>query len=247
MQRRAPAPVPLTEDPLAGAAAPPARPHWEGHRDRLRARLLANGETLPDYEILEALLFAAIPRIDVKPVAKALLAEFGGLGPLLAASPAALERSSLGNRPAARALLKAVHAAALHVGTREMRDDVLSSWAAVEAYLRRRLGAARSEQVRVLYLDHRNRLIADEAQGDGTATAAPLYPVAVARRAVQLDAKAVILAHNHPSGDATPSRTDVEVTRAVQRALQALEIQLHDHVVLGHDQTVSLRRLGLLD
>jgi DNA repair protein RadC len=246
MQRRAPAPVPLYEDPLAGDGVA-LRPHWEGHRDRLRARLLAGGDALPDYEILEALLFAAIPRIDVKPLAKALLAEFGGLGPLLAATPEALEKSALETRPAARALLKAVHAASLHVGTREFADDVLGSWSAVEAYLKRRLGAERSEQVRVLYLDHRNRLLADEAQGNGTAVAAPLYPVAVARRAVQLDAKAVILAHNHPSGDPTPSRADVETTRAVQRALTALEIQLHDHVIVGAGKPVSMRSLGLLD
>ncbi|GIL41373.1 JAB domain-containing protein [Roseiterribacter gracilis] len=247
MQRRAPAPVPLYEDPLAGTHDAVLRPHWEGHRDRLRARLLAGGDALPDYEILEALLFAAIPRIDVKPLAKALLAEFGGLGPLLAATPKALEKSALETRPAARALLKAVHAASLHVGTRELSDDVLASWGAVERYLQRRLGAERSEQVRVLYLDHRNRLLADEAQGNGTAVAAPLYPVAVARRAVQLDAKAVILAHNHPSGDPNPSRADVETTRAVQRALTALEIQLHDHVIVGAGKPVSMRSLGLLD
>ncbi len=229
------------------AAAHRTGPHHTGHRDRLRRRLIEGGPAaLADYELLETVLFAAIPRRDVKPLAKALLAEFGSLGGLLAAEPAALAgRGGLG--PPAVALIRAVAA----IGERALRDQVmarpiLGGWQQLLDYLRVALRHRKAEEFRLLFLDRKNALIADEAQQRGTVDHAPVYPREVARRALELHASAVIMVHNHPGGDPTPSRADIEVTRQVAQALGAVQITLHDHLIIGRNDHASFKTLGLL-
>ena len=230
----------------AGSKAAPIA-HHAGHRDRLRRRLIEGGAAaLGDYELLELVLFSAIPRRDVKPLAKALLAEFGSLGGVLAADPAALGgRGGLG--PPAVALIRAIAA----IGERALRDQVmarpvLAGWRQLLDYLQAALRHRRAEEFRLLFLDRKNALIADEVQQRGTVDHAPVYPREVARRALELHASAVIMVHNHPGGDPTPSRADIEVTRQVAKALAAVQVTLHDHLIIGRDEPASFKSLGLL-
>jgi DNA repair protein RadC len=190
-------------------------------------------------------LFRSIPRADVKPLAKALLARFGGLAGVLGASEAEL-RTVKGVGEQAAQDLKLAHEAAIRMGRENVaKRTVISSWSALLAYVRLALAQETREQFRVLFLDKKNQLIADEVMGQGTVDHAPVYPREVARRALELSASAVILVHNHPSGDPTPSQADVEMTRQVVEAGKALRIAVHDHLVVGRDGVASLKALGL--
>jgi DNA repair protein RadC len=228
-------------------AGPGDTPHYHGHRDRLRRRLLDTGaDSLADYEVLEMLLFAAIPRRDVKPLAKALIGTFGSLAAVLAAAPLRLMREG-GLSENAAAFLKTVHAAGLRLGREAVaKRAVLGSWATLTDYLRSAMAHEAAEQVRVLFLDRKNGLMRDEVQSRGTIDAAALYPREVVKRALELGAAALILVHNHPSGDPTPSLEDVAITKAVIAAAEPLGLVVHDHIIVGRDRTASLRGLGLI-
>jgi DNA repair protein RadC len=230
-------------------AAKPARgpqAHQVGHRERLRERALAGGlAALPDYEVLELLLFRAIPRGDVKPLAKQLIARFGSLAGVLGAAHEEL-RTVKGVGEGAALELKLVQEAALRTARAAVaRRPVISSWSALLTYVKQALAHEAREQFRVLFLDKKNQLIADEVMNRGTVDHAPVYPREVARRALELSASAVILVHNHPSGDPTPSAADVDMTRQVADALRTLRIAIHDHLVVGRDGVASFKALGL--
>jgi DNA repair protein RadC len=218
----------------------------EGHRQRLRARLLAAGpEALADHEMLEIALFA-LPRRDTKSLARALLARFGSFARVIAA-PVQDLLAVEGLGEAGAASLKAVQAAALRLLRSEVIDQpVLTNWDRLMAYLNAELSRERIEQFRVLFLDKRNRLLADEAQQRGTVDHTPVYPREVAKRALELHATALILVHNHPSGDPTPSRDDIAMTEQIKAAASALSIVLHDHIVVGNGRWLSFRKEGLL-
>ena len=229
-----------------GADAESEAPHYLGHRDRLRLRARRGGvEALPDYELLELFLYRSIPRADVKPLAKALLARFGGLAGVLAA-PIGDLRQVAGVGEAVALDLKLMQEAALRLGRETLaKRPLISSWSALLAYVRAELAYAPREQFRVLFLDKKNCLIADEMLGSGTVDHAPVYPREVARRASELSASAVILLHNHPSGDPTPSAADIDMTRQTVEALRPLRIAVHDHLVVGRDGVASFKALGL--
>nr|WP_246504194.1 DNA repair protein RadC [Plastoroseomonas arctica] len=217
-----------------------------GHRARMREKLLkAGSDALLDHELLEMVLFLALPRRDTKPIARALIARFGGFAGAITAPLTALrDVPELGE--AGAAALKTVQAAALRLMRLEVLDrPVLNNWDALIGYLNAALGRESVEQFRVLFLDTRNRLIADEAQARGTVNHTPVYPREVVKRALELHATALILVHNHPSGDPRPSRADIDMTEEVRVAASALGITLHDHLVIGRGQHVSFRREGL--
>ncbi|WP_041793606.1 RadC family protein [Pararhodospirillum photometricum] len=221
------------------------KPLYVGHRGRLRERFLAAPESLPDYELLELLLFLAHSRTDVKPLAKKLLARFGTFAEVINATPEDLRRTD-GVGDAAVAALKTVQVAAVRLLQGQvMNQPVLGSWDRVLEYCHARLDGQRTEQVRLLFLDSRNRLIADEMQQQGTINHAPIYPREVVRRALELHAAAVILVHNHPSGDPTPSAADQDMTLQVRDGLRAVGIALHDHLVIARGGHVSFRAQGL--
>ncbi len=239
----------MTAPPDATDTVPSSggEPHHSGHRDRLRQRLLTAGApALADYEIIELLLFAAIPRRDVKPLAKQLIATFGSLGAVLSATPTQLtQRGGLGDGSVA--LLKVVQAAAERMLKEQVADrPVIGSWQSLLDYLGVAMKFGATEQVRLLFLDRKNALLADEIPAQGTVDQAPIYPREVARRALELGASALILVHNHPSGDPTPSRADIEMTKAVARAIEAVGVTLHDHVIIGRKGHSSFKSLGLL-
>ncbi len=218
-----------------------------GHRERLRTRFLAGGaDALPDYEMLELVLFAAIPRRNVKPLAKALLARFGSFADVIAAAPERLrEMPRIGDGAVAQ--LKIVEAAALRLArTRVLGKPALSSWTALIDYCAAAMGRHATEEFRVLFLDRKNVLIDDEVQSRGTVDHAPVYPREIVKRALELGASALILVHNHPSGDPTPSRADIEMTREIVAAAKALKIVIHDHLVIGRGGHASFKSLGLL-
>jgi DNA repair protein RadC len=222
-------------------------PHYHGHRDRLRARFLdAGSEALADYELLELVLFRAIPRRDVKPLAKALIEKFGSFAEVIGAPRQRLsEVGGLGN--AAITEIKLVQAAATRLARVLVKArPVLSSWSGVLDYCRSAMAFADKEQFRVLFLDKRNQLIADELQQTGTVDHTPVYPREVVKRALELSATAIILVHNHPSGDPTPSRADIQMTQAVVAVAQPLGIAVHDHLIVGKDGHASLKGLKLI-
>jgi DNA repair protein RadC len=224
-----------------------AAPGHLGHRSRLRNRLLTAGPAaLADHELLEMLLFIALPRRDTKPIARDLIGRFGGFAEALAAPPPALmEVEGMGE--AGAAALKAVQAAALRMMVAELRAaPLLNNWDRLIAYLTAATARAPIEQFRVLFLDAKNRLLADEAQAEGTVNHTPVYPREVVKRAIALNATALILVHNHPSGDPTPSRADIEMTAEVKAAAAALGIVVHDHLIIGRGRHLSFRREGLL-
>jgi DNA repair protein RadC len=227
--------------------APPSPMSAEGHRARLRARLLNAGpDSLADHELLEMTLFIALPRRDTKPIARALITRFGSYAAAIAA-PLRDLRAVEGVGEAGAAALKTVQAAALRLSRAEVMDrPVLANWNGLMAYLNAVLARERVEQLRLLFLDGRNRLLADEAQGQGTINHIPVYPREVVRRALELHATAIILVHNHPSGDPTPSRADIDMTREIKAAAATLGIVLHDHVIVGNGRWLSFRREGLL-
>jgi len=226
---------------------PQAKPHYHGHRDRLRQRLLeTGGAALADYEVLEFLLFAAKPRADTKPLAKALIDRFGSLAAVLAAEPAELaEIAGLGQ--ASIAALKIVPEAARRLAREQvMGQPVLSSWTKLLDYCRIALAHEKVERFHLLFLDRQNRLIADETQQSGTVDHTPVYPREVVRRALELGATGLILVHNHPSGDPTPSKADIEMTREIVAAGEKLGLSVHDHVVIGKSGETSFKTAGLL-
>jgi DNA repair protein RadC len=222
-------------------------PHYLGHRTRLRERFLNGGaDALPDYELLELVLFAAIPRDDVKPRAKALLARFGSFAEVIAAPrERLLEVQGIG--AAAVAQLKVIEAAALRLSKAKLLGrPALSSWAALLDYVTAAMARNSHEEFRVLFLDRKNALIADEVQGHGTVDHTPVYPREIVKRALELSASAIILVHNHPSGDPTPSKADIDLTREVANAAKALRIAVHDHIVVARGGVLSFKSLGLL-
>ncbi len=233
---------------MAKATGPKDKaPHYLGHRDRLRERLLTAGPAaLADYEVLEFLLFSARPRGDTKPLAKALLARFGSLAGVLGADKEALlSVSGLGE--ASVAALLATRAAALQFVRAQVTErPVIASWQALIDYCNAAQGFAETEELRLLFLDRRNALIADERHQRGTVDHTPAYPREVVKRALDLGASALILLHNHPSGDTTPSRADIDMTLAVASALKPVGIALHDHVIVGRGRHSSLKNLGLI-
>ncbi len=232
---------------MSGLEEPRAEPHYHGHRDRLRERLLTQGaNTLADYELLEFALFAAVPRRDTKPLAKALLARFGSLADIVAASPQRLaEVDGVGERVVAE--LKLLKAFAERLGRESVRQrPLLASWSALLDYCRTAMAYEDREQFRILFLDKKNVLIADEVQQTGTVDHTPVYPREVVRRALELSATAVILVHNHPSGDPTPSRADIQMTKTILDVAAPLGITVHDHLIIGRDGHASFRGLGLI-
>ena len=222
------------------------QPHYHDHRQRLRSRFLVDmGASMPDYELLELVLCGAIPRRDVKPIAKALIDRFGSFGDVIAADATALAAVP-GMGESSAILLKSVQQAALRLLRHEVSEGhVLGSWEAVVDYCRAAMSRETVEQFRLFFLNNRNRLIADEVQQRGTVDHAPVYPREVVRRALELGASAVIMIHNHPSGDPTPSKADIAMTRAIRDALDKIDIRLHDHIIIGRQDTKSLRAEGL--
>lgn len=223
-----------------------ATPHYVGHRDRLRARFLdAGAAALGDYELLELVLFRAIPRRDVKPFAKQLIAHFGSFADVISAEPERLLEVTGSKSIACE--LKIVQAAALRLAQSAVLDrPLLSSWPALLEYCHAAMAYEKQEAFRILFLDNKNTLIADEGQQQGTIDHTPVYPREVMKRAMNLSSSAIILVHNHPSGDPAPSRADIEMTRQIAEAGRALKITVHDHIVVGRNKTVSFRQLGLL-
>lgn len=224
-----------------------AVPHYHGHRQRLRERFMEAGENaLADYELLELLLFRSIPRRDVKPLAKALVERFGSFAEVIAARPERL-REIPGLPDGAIVDFKVTEAAARRLarGAIEKRT-VLSSFSAVMDYCRTAMAYAEREQFRILFLDKRNALIADEVQGVGTVDHTPVYPREVVRRALELGASALILAHNHPSGDPTPSAADIRMTKEIAVIAQPFGISVHDHLIVGRNGQTSFRGLKLI-
>ncbi len=228
--------------------------HYHGHRERLRGRFMEAGpEALADYELLELLLFFSVWRRDTKPLAKQLLERFGGLGGVLAADPARFrdipELTAGGDEDLkfTTVLLKALQAALLRVLKEEIKDrPVIASWTSLIEYLQMVMTHEPAEHFRMLFLDKKNILIKDEVQSRGTVDHTPLYPREVVKRALELAASAVIMVHNHPSGDPTPSKPDIEMTRQVVTALAAVHITVHDHVIVGKNRHTSFKSAGLI-
>ena len=218
-----------------------------GHRKRLRDRFLkAGASALSDYEILEMVLFMAQPRGDMKPTAKKLLRKFGSYAGVISADAKELEKVA-GVGVVAVAALKTVRDASLRLSQDELIGrPVLSSWQALLDYCRQAMGHEKKEQFRIFFLNRKNLLIADEVQQIGTVDHTPVYPREVVSRALELGATAIIMAHNHPSGDASPSKGDIAVTKQVQEASSKLGIMLHDHVIVSRNGTSSFKSMGLL-
>ncbi|MDR3527312.1 MAG: DNA repair protein RadC [Rhizomicrobium sp.] len=222
-------------------------PHYLGHRERLRERFLEGGaDAMPDYELLELTLFAALPRRDVKPLAKALITHFGSFAEAIAA-PRERILEVEGATASVATQLKIVEAAALRLSkTRLLGRPALTSWPALLDYCAAAMARAQREEFRILFLDRKNSLIGDEVQSSGTVDHTPVYPREIVKRALELGATAIILVHNHPSGDPTPSKADITMTREVVEAAKALRIVVHDHVIVGRSGHVSFKALGLL-
>ena len=222
-------------------------PHYHGHRERLRARFREAGpDAVSDYELLELVLFRAIPQRDIKPLAKELIAKFGSFAETVAAPPARLAETK-GMGEAAITELKIVHAAANRLARGQVKKrPVLSSWSSVLDYCRTSMAFAEKEQFRLLFLDKRNQLIADEVQQTGTLDHTPVYPREVVKRALELSATAIILVHNHPSGDPTPSRADIQMTQSIIEVAKPLGIAVHDHIIVGKEGHASFKGLRLI-
>ena len=224
-----------------------AKPHYLGHRERLRRRFRDGGpDALPDYELLELVLFRAMPRRDTKPLAKAILARLGTFAEAMnAPEDLLLEVPGLGE--AAVTEIRLIRAAALRLMQGEVFErPVLASWAQVLDYCRAAMGFEAKEQFRILFLDKRNQMIADEVQQEGTVDHTPVYVREVVKRALELSATAIVLVHNHPSGDPTPSRADIEMTKQIVDAAKPLGVVVHDHIIVGKQGHASFHGLGLI-
>jgi DNA repair protein RadC len=222
-------------------------PHYHGHRERLRDRFrTAGADALSDYELLELVLFRALPRRDVKPLAKALIQAFGSFAETVHAPDARLrEIGGLGE--AAITEIKLIAAASNRVAKGQLKQrTVLSSWGTVIDYCRTAMAFADKEQFRILFLDKRNQLIADEVQQIGTVDHTPVYPREVVKRALELSATAIIMVHNHPSGDPTPSQADIQMTKAVIEVSKPLGIAVHDHIIVGKHGHASLKGMKVI-
>lgn len=222
-------------------------PHYIGHRQRLRDRFMkAGGDAMADYELLELILFQAIPRRDVKPLAKDLMSTFGSFSGVITA-PVERLREFKGLSENAIAGIKMMQEAAVRLSREEIMDKpVLSSWQALINYCRTAMAHRKTEQIRILYLDRKNVLIADELQGEGTIDHTPVYPREIVKRALDLHASALILVHNHPSGNTAPSQSDIAMTKEIQDACAMLNITIHDHLIIGKKDHSSFKSLGLL-
>jgi DNA repair protein RadC len=242
---RAPAVIDATPAGSVSRPFPSEGPH--GHRERMRDRLLERGpEGLADYELVEMLLFFAQAKGDTKPVAKRLINRFGSYSGVLCAPPKDLEKVHGVGRHSIAAI-KLAHAGAVRLARAEvMNRAILGNWDQLMDYLMTAMARERIEQFRILFLDTKNQLIADELQGRGTINHTPVYPREVVRRALELYAAALILVHNHPSGDPTPSIADIEMTGQMQRILQSLDISLHDHIIIGNGRWTSLKKEGFI-
>jgi DNA repair protein RadC len=227
-------------------AAEPAKPHYHGHRDRVRQRVIASGTAgLQDYELLELLLFYSVPRVDTKPQAKALLERFGSLGDVLAADADRLTELGIDRRTLVH--FRALRETAQRLARYDVLDrPLIGSWDKLLDYCRAALQHEKTEQFRILFLDRKNVLIRDEVQQKGTVDHTPVYPREVVKRALELGASSIVMVHNHPSGDPTPSREDIAMTKEVKAAAAVLDIQLHDHLVIGRNGHTSFRSKGLL-
>ncbi|MCL5778352.1 DNA repair protein RadC [Limibaculum sp. FT325] len=239
--------TPAASDAGAAPASVQEVPHFHHHRQRLRQRFLAAGpDSVSDYEMLELVLFRAIPRRDVKPLAKQLLARFGDFNAVISAPPSRLAEVT-GAGEAVICELKIVEAAAHRLArSRVLHRPVITSWGQLMDYCKTAMAHRETEQFRILFLDRKNVLIADEEQARGTVDHVPVYPREVVKRALELNASALILVHNHPSGDPTPSQADIDMTRQIERAAKAVGLVIHDHVVVGKQADASFRSLGLL-
>ena len=222
-------------------------PTYLGHRERLRDRFTTGGaDALPDYELLEMVLFRAIKRGDTKPLAKALMARFGSFAEVISA-PEQLLLEVTGIGPAIVTELKLIRAAALRLAKGDVLNrPVLGSWNAIVDYCRAAMAFEDREQFRILFLNKKNQLIADEVQQQGTVDHTPVYTREVIKRALEVGSTAIILAHNHPSGDPTPSWADIEMTKKIVSAGEKLGILVHDHIIIGRKGTVSFRNLQLI-
>ncbi|WP_347266906.1 DNA repair protein RadC [Paracoccus sp. (in: a-proteobacteria)] len=244
----APAATPAGDEaPLAPLAEGRPPSYLADHRARLRERFMQGGAAaMPDYELLELLLFRAIPRQDVKPLARRLLERFGDFNRVISAAPGRLAEVA-GVGPAVMQELKIVEAAAQRLArSRVIHRPVLGSWDALLDYCHTAMAHREIEQFRALYLDRKNVLVADEAQAEGTVDHVPVYPREIMRRALELNASALILVHNHPSGDPTPSAEDIAMTARIQTAAEVMGIVLHDHLIIGKSRELSFRSQGLL-
>lgn len=244
--------VPAEDDcapapPQAAAKAARLPSYIADHRARLRDRFMQGGAgAMPDYELLELILFRAVPRQDMKPVARRLLDRFGDFNRVLSADPTQLAQVE-GVGPAIVAELKIVEAAAQRLArSRVINRPVLTSWDALLDYCHTTMAHGAIEQFRVLYLDRKNVLIADDEQARGTVDHVPVYPREIVRRALDLNASAMILVHNHPSGDPTPSAADIDMTRQIVAAAGTMGITVHDHLIIGKSRELSFRSSGLL-
>jgi DNA repair protein RadC len=236
--------MPAHADNPAGFAE---APHYHGHRERLRERFRDAGpDALSDYELLEMVLFRALPRRDVKPLAKSLIGKFGSFAEVVHAPDARLrEINGLGE--SAIIELKLIAASASRVAKGQLKQrTVLSSWTAVIDYCRTSMAFADKEQFRILFLDKRNQLIADELQQVGTVDHTPVYPREVVKRALELSATSIIMVHNHPSGDPTPSQADIQMTKSIIDISSPLGISVHDHIIVGKNGHASLKGLRLI-
>ena len=222
-------------------------PHYHGHRKRLREKLLAyGGEKLPDYELLELVLSIALPRRDVKPLAKVLLERFGSFAKVISAEPIELTAVD-GIKETTASVLKIIQASVIRLLRDEISNKpILNSWDRMVDYCTASMGYNKSERFRILFLDVKNRLIADELQQKGTVNHTPVYPREVIKRALELGASSIIMVHNHPNGDPKPSKADIEMTRLVKDAGRVFNITLHDHVIVTKNNFVSFKSIGLL-
>ncbi len=232
---------------MAKKPAKTAKPGHVGHRQRLRERFLKGGpDALPDYEMLELLLFGADPRRDTKPVAKGLLKRFGSFSEVISAEPRALKEVS-GVGDSAVIAIKTVQASALRLAREEiMEKPVLGNWNKLLQYCRASMAFESTERFRILFLNKQNAVIADEVQQTGTVDHTPVYPREVMKRALELGATAIIMVHNHPSGDPQPSKADIEMTKEVRDAGRKLGITLHDHLIMTKAGHASFKEMGLL-
>lgn len=253
-QKDAPEPIPADQGiasapptPSKPAKAKALKPHYHDHRDRLRDKFARRGaEAFDDYELLELILFQALPRIDTKPIAKALLAKFESLAEVVAA-PVEKLTTVKGIGPSAAQHLKILQQVSIRIGKSSVINrPVLSSWNALLDYCRAAMQFEGREQFRVLFLDRKNRLLADEIMGHGTVDRAPVYPREIVRRALVHEATAIILVHNHPSGDPTPSPQDMTLTQSIIETAKAIDVVVHDHLIVGREDVASFKMLGLM-